>query len=546
MNDDVEMETPGAGPSITQDNLATSTQTSSTAPLLPLPSNPVYSVEYPGYVRPTSIPLAVERLGGHGRLEAAFGRVPQREGKESFPLELKLHPEDPYSHPITGEVVSTSNLVLKVVKRKRKRREGSSQEGEPAGEYTAEIVGTIPKTGRFRSLADFQYRHDMSDPVAKLRTAMTNMDVEHIRNYSVPEEMEDYMFDGGTNEDDIDPELQDEEGPKRKMRSNLRLPPPPLFSRQGIPQNYNYKANTSSIITAVVDEDTGEEKKRLINSTRWKGYGPIAIYYHEAKVPNKPSALVEEQRDKADKKLLQRLEELFAERPVWTRTAILNQFEPYEVREIINSKFLLPLVSYVFQDGPWRDTQVRLGYDPRQDHQGRIYQRLYFRNTHHPILRTSVVGRKQENRGDAVIEAIRREDKRSHIFDGYNVTKETAAFQLCDIEDEMLKDLIEDEDELRETCHERDGWYTAQGFDRIKTVLRHKFFSLLCGHIATRDECEALLTPSEGDRLPSRSAHKVRPGKHNMAKGALRPEDAAKQRLLATIDEKVKHFSSQR
>lgn len=80
------------------------------------------------------------------------------------------------------------------------------------------------------------------------------------------------------------------------------------------------------------------------------------------------------------------------------------------------------------------------------------------------------MGRKQENRGDAVIEAIRREDKRlvtgtdtkvividifqrSHVFDGYNVTKETAAFQLCDIEDEMLKELIEDEDELRETCH---------------------------------------------------------------------------------------------
>ena len=72
----------------------------------------------------------------------------------------------------------------------------------------------------------------------------------------------------------------------------------------------SYKANTSSIVTAVIDEDTGEEKKRLINSTRWKGYGPVAIYYHENKVPDKPSAPVEEQRDKADKKLLKRLEEV--------------------------------------------------------------------------------------------------------------------------------------------------------------------------------------------------------------------------------------------
>lgn len=77
-------------------------------------------------------------------------------------------------------------------------------------------------------------------------------------------------------------------------------------------------------------------------------------------------------------------------------------------------------MSYVFQDGPWRDTQVRLGYDPRQDPQARLYvlqpthsrvkhpeflsicsyQRVYFRNVNHPITRPSVVGRRQEARTD--------------------------------------------------------------------------------------------------------------------------------------------------
>lgn len=40
----------------------------------------------------------------------------------------------------------------------------------------------------------------------------------------------------------------------------------------------------------------------------------------------------------------------------------------------------------------------------------------------------------------------------SHIFDGKTLTKETAAFQLCDIEDPMLKGMIEDPEALRETC----------------------------------------------------------------------------------------------
>jgi len=43
----------------------------------------------------------------------------------------------------------------------------------------------------------------------------------------------------------------------------------------------------------------------------------------------------------------------------------------------------------------------------------------------------------------------------SHIFDGQTLTKETAAFQLCDINDPMLKNMIEDLDGLRDICDVR-------------------------------------------------------------------------------------------
>ena len=71
----------------------------------------------------------------------------------------------------------------------------------------------------------------------------------------------------------------------------------------------SYKANPASVVATVVDEETGEEKKRLINRTRWKGFGPIAINFSEKDVPHKPSDIIEKQRPLADKKLLQRLEE---------------------------------------------------------------------------------------------------------------------------------------------------------------------------------------------------------------------------------------------
>lgn len=80
---------------------------------------------------------------------------------------------------------------------------------------------------------------------------------------------------------------------------------------------------------------------------------------------------------------------------------------------------------------------------------------------------------------------------------------------------------------------EREGWYSAQALENIKTVLRHKFFSLIEGHIATREECEELLVPAEGNAKPIASIHKrsKRIGKHNMAKGALPPEDAAVRKV---------------
>jgi general transcription factor 3C polypeptide 5 (transcription factor C subunit 1) len=109
----------------------------------------------------------------------------------------------------------------------------------------------------------------------------------------------------------------------------------------------------------------------------------------------------------------------------------------------------------------------------------------------------------------------------------------------------MLREMIEDDSDLREACdvrlfllpvarnsqpfQERDGWFSTSSFEAIKTVLRHKYFSLLDGYVATDAECEALLVPEDdtGHVPIPHHQRKRRYGKHNMAKGALRPEDAA-------------------
>lgn len=508
-----------------------------------LPTAHFYSIEYPGYVRPESVSTAVHSLGGQSSIDRAFRRGAP---KEDALLELNLRPDNPFSHPLPGDLVPTNNVLLKIVKRRLKRPpDDDGSQKEITGEYTAAAVGVIPKTARFRSMADFQYQPPQDDPLSKLRNAMTALDVEGIREYRFPQEREDYTTDDPSAMDvDVDPQLAGRVHPEAQLstqRSNLRLFPPPIFSRQGIPQNYNFKANPMSVPTTVVDEKTGEEKKRLINKARWKGYGPTSVSFAEKGVPTKPPSNVEEVRNQYDQTLVRRLEELFQTRPVWTRAALLNQFTAAQAREIHNSKVFLPLTCYVFGDGPWRDTMVRFGYDPRQDPQARFYQKLYFRNLNHPIGRASVVSRRQESR-NAVASMNRssteqaRDDRRSHIFDGVTLTSETAAFQLCDITDSMLKQMIDEEEDVRDSCNERDGWFTSRALERIKTVLRHRFFALLEGYVATDEECLKLLDQQDGAKAIRPFARRPRPGKHNMAKGAMPVEDAAALRLRATLE----------
>jgi general transcription factor 3C polypeptide 5 (transcription factor C subunit 1) len=148
---------PTASTSATTPNDAVNLPTYSEAPLRRLPADAYYSVEYPGYVQDTSVPQAVHNLGGLSALENAFRRTTK---KEDALVDLKLRPDDPFAHPIPGDIAATQAIVLKVVKRKRKPKEGAPS-GESLGEYTAEALGVVHKTLRFRSKSYCQCKNGL-------------------------------------------------------------------------------------------------------------------------------------------------------------------------------------------------------------------------------------------------------------------------------------------------------------------------------------------------------------------------------------------------
>jgi hypothetical protein len=145
-----------------------------------IPQKAFRSIEYPGYVRPASVPRAIARLGGEKLVSEAF--------RKNLNVDLKLHDpgKRPFAHPPSGKTVEVQNLVLKVTRRKRKGvvakrgpensvndvemqdTVGEQQppllawEGMPfanalreattsKGEFKIEVLGRLQKTMRFRS-----------------------------------------------------------------------------------------------------------------------------------------------------------------------------------------------------------------------------------------------------------------------------------------------------------------------------------------------------------------------------------------------------------
>jgi general transcription factor 3C polypeptide 5 (transcription factor C subunit 1) len=120
------------------------------APQYPVSPTVLYSVEYPGYVKSTSVPLALSQMGGTRNVASAFKRPTTKQG---LPLELNFRLGNPFAHPVPAYINQSHNILLKVVKRKKRNVTKSGTE-EIVGEYTTEAVGVISKSARFRSILD--------------------------------------------------------------------------------------------------------------------------------------------------------------------------------------------------------------------------------------------------------------------------------------------------------------------------------------------------------------------------------------------------------
>ena len=174
-------------------------------------------------------------------------------------------------------------------------------------------------------------------------------------------------------------------------------------------------------------------------------------------IPNAPSSDTPpfDSLESDMKRIVQQVQGLLDERPIWTRRALSNQLDASDWKKV--GRYVFQYTGYMFRSGPWRDALVKFGLDPRTDPKYRIYQTMMFQteaveNYVKSKRPGALYGHKRW--GGARKKNSRQQELTSHIFDGVNLPLEGKVFQVCDIADNMIKSILSTA-HIRDVCDVR-------------------------------------------------------------------------------------------
>jgi general transcription factor 3C polypeptide 5 (transcription factor C subunit 1) len=326
--------------------------------------------------------------------------------------------------------------------------------------YTIGSVGHIKKIHRFRSLPDYQYATS-SDPVARrLRDAIMATDYSKIKQFSLD--------------------------PSKAMLPGTDVAPAAIFQPWKVPVTYDYKQTPWS--KTIINEETGEV--RVVNTNPTPKLVNVAVSINAPEVPAGPIPDLEpeESLDAITRETIKRFREELEKRPLLVKRVQENLIKPQ------NETYLRrawPYVGYMFRAGPFRDSLIKFGVDPRKDPKYRKYQTLIFQpppgpggvGDGHEFLNQDG----QSNQGSVVTpraggyrSRYMRKAKKwprpkdSHIFDGTRLCRDGKTWQVCDITDPILLRLINVK-KLRETCDvDFSGWYGNGTWAVLRTIMKEK------------------------------------------------------------------------
>ncbi|KAI0205257.1 hypothetical protein F4808DRAFT_278645 [Astrocystis sublimbata] len=440
------------------------------APIFDVPDRKIVAIDHPCIIY--NLDKGLQSFGPNPEFRKLMDDTPEPQA-----LPLWFRPNNPSSKPIISHHAASNNVLLKITVprrtgRKRKRGSNDPFSGDVAtdldpdtvrsvarqdhprtvlrslqdnpDDYEAEAVGMIRDSHRYRGLADFQFSNADTPFYNNVAEHLLPLDYYKIRKFKLDEGV--------------------------KSTPGLEIVPPPHFTDKVIGFNYNYEQNPG-----IVDQGLDDEgEMRLVNRQGRNKFSYGHFIHHDAfPAPDRPTRL-DGEAEKVPEALMRQLREAMDKRPVWTRRSIINQVRGNYTESVL--KVALQLMGYQFRGGPFRDAIVKYGIDPRHDPKYRQYQTLSFKLSKNFVGSTKLPW--QTIRRGQVRNYWKISDPNSHIWDGESYSTDGKLWQVCDITDPFMLDIIASAP-VRPECELTDsGWFHKGSWQKIKAVMKAKMIAI--------------------------------------------------------------------
>lgn len=404
---------------------------------------------------------------------------------------VSLRPNDPLAKRIASAGVESRNVLVKVTLPKRtgrKRKRGSDEPfAEPAqparqsasitapdllrrlrdneGKYEIEPVAVLRETHRFRTLPDFQLRATEIPMMRELRDHALQPSYDRLKRFHV--DLTQGAYPGNI------------------------YPGPPCFTAFDMPYKYEYQQAAG--VVYVEDNEGQVVTKNIAAPARRVTWGlPPDV----DEVPQCPPKDLPSRNPNGEMlpRAIKELQKLLDERPLVTKRVALNAMPP--ISETI-FKEATQYVGYSFKAGPWRDSLIRYGLDPRKDPKYRFYQTLMFQIDKEafkamPDDRSQILQSNETNTRWARPLRHTKADPTTHIFDGKNITANGKTWQVCDVTDPVVKKVF-DTDVLPDICDVYQwGWYYNGTMAKGRAIMKDKMKYLFAGLEPPHEDYEVI------------------------------------------------------
>jgi general transcription factor 3C polypeptide 5 (transcription factor C subunit 1) len=401
---------------------------------------------------------------------------------DSSSIQLKLRPEDPYSHPIIADRVLKNSIVVQLSRPKANNHSNNNNTS-----YTCTVVATPSVAYNFTSPADMQFLPSIGHRFRRDAAATAT------GTGGATEATE-----GGGGKEAAD-------GMKKEP---IGIPPEPLLCLPAVfieQSTYDYafqdddsRPLSKARTTAAGTDTAAEQHQQQGRADGGRGYTigfldpsvppPIQLQPEQLRLSHLTSLVQISLYDKLTKALLHR--------PIWLPAPLFDHLGEEAQSSPIVMRDLLALLCYKFRNGPWRGAWIRKGYDPRlagNAEEALGYQVLRYQLPIDWVRFKAAMALNNKSGGSTTTTNTNGVGYNAVVKFRAVPQAQNTTMQLQDLQDDSIKSVLLNETQRigsssgaggnissdGDVCSDTTGWLTTAGWEVVRKRVRERYQELM-------------------------------------------------------------------